>query len=406
MAEDQKRFYEELQNTWNELKSTLDEKDSKNAETLEKVDRMNARLDELETKLNRPIVQGDKALNGDLNEYIDPYSKGNCIIPGLEPAQHKQIFLKALRKGYAFLDKDERKAMPKVSTQEAKAMTLGDDSTGGWLAYPQLVQDIIKGQILFSPIRQYATVKTTSNRSIKQPVRKGTFSAQWVSEVGQRAETPGLKYGLEDIPNHEMYCEVLISEQDLEDSAFNLEAEINSEASTQFGVAEGLAFVSGNGVGKPEGLLTASGVTNFPSLDANKVTGDGLLNMVYGLKEYYTANARFALKRQTIGAIRVLKDQYGDYIWQPGLSQGAPSQILGYPYFECVDMPDVGAGNVPILFGDFARGYVIVDRVQMVVKRLIEKYAEEGEIAIMFRKRVGGQVILPEALVKMTVSAS
>lgn len=393
----EKKDYEELKAIWEQMKQKMDSSESQSAETKASIEKMNNRLDELETKANRPI----QAPN-----YTNEETKDNCIIPGLDTSDHKKIFLKALRKGYAALEKEERKAMPKVSTQEAKALTLSDDATGGWLAYPQLMTDIIKGQLLFSPIRQYATVKTTSNRSIKQPVRKGVFSAQWVSEIGQRTETPGLKYGLEDIPNHEMYCEVLISEQDLEDSAFDLEGEINGEASEQFGIAEGTAFVKGDTNGKPEGIMTNGDIQRFPSLDANLITGDGLLDLVYGLKEYYTVNARFAMKRQTVGSVRQLKDNYGQYLWQPGLAMNAPNTVLGYPYFECPDMDGVAANNYPVLFGDFARGYIIVDRVTMVVKRLIEKYAEEGEIALMFRKRVGGQVILSEALVKMQIAAS
>jgi HK97 family phage major capsid protein len=300
-----------------------------------------------------------------------------------------------------------RKGFDALSEAEKKALTVSNDSTGGYLAPPEYVKELIKDVTEISPIRSIARVRSTGQRSIQIPKRTGQFSAQWVAESGTRSETTGYQVGLEEIPAHEYYAMVDISEQDLEDSVFNLEAEMQSEFAEQFAKAEGTAFVSGNAVGKPEGFMTNSSVSEVVSGAGAALTGDGLISLVHSIKSEYSRNATFVFNRSTLAEIRKLKDTAGQYVFQAGmmLTSGVPNSVLGFPYIQATDMPSVGAGNFPIAFGDFSRGYMIVDRIAMAVLRDPFTQATSGNVRYIARRRVGGQVILPEALVKQKVSA-
>ena len=300
-----------------------------------------------------------------------------------------------------------RKGFDALSEAEKKALTVSNDSTGGYLAPPEYVKELIKDVTEISPIRSIARVRSTGQRSIQIPKRTGQFSAQWVAESGTRSETTGYQVGLEEIPAHEYYAMVDISEQDLEDSVFNLEAEMQSEFAEQFAKAEGTAFVSGNAVGKPEGFMTNSSVSEVVSGAGAALTGDGLISLVHSIKSEYSRNATFVFNRSTLAEIRKLKDTAGQYVFQAGmmLRSGVPNSVLGFPYIQATDMPSVGAGNFPIAFGDFSRGYMIVDRIAMAVLRDPFTQATSGNVRYIARRRVGGQVILPEAIVKQKVSA-
>jgi HK97 family phage major capsid protein len=212
------------------------------------------------------------------------------------------------------------------------------------------------------------------------------------------------------IPAHELYAEARISLANLEDSAFDLEAELSAEFAEQFGVAEGAAVASGNGVGKPLGFLDANAAGPSTPIDftvsggassiagASGSEGDGLVNLFHAVKTAYASRGRWALNRASLGKVRLLKDTQGRYLWQPGLSESAPATILGAPYTECPDMPNEGSGTFPIAFGDWQRAYTLVDRVGMAITRDPFTVASSGQVKFTARRRVGGQVILGEAL--------
>lgn len=345
----------------------------------EQIDRAMARIDELDLNTRRPSLGGPM---------------------GAPENAERKAFERALRVGMPNLDAETKQLVKIASVSDAKALSNTDDSAGGFLAPAEYVAEIIKAVQLLSPMRDLARVRTTSNRSVQIPVRKGTFSAAWVAEVGSRTETTGLKYGREEVPAHELYAEVLISEQDLEDSAFDMEAEIRAEAGEQIGIAEAKAFINGTGVGQPEGfLVNATLVANFVANGGATLTSaDKLIDLWAAVKTAYASNATWVMNRATLAAVRKLKDSQNRYIWEPGLAPGNPSTIIERPYVEMPDMPDIASNAFPIAFGDFRRAYSIVDRVQVVVKRLNEKYADTGQIAFIVRKRVGGQLVLAEAV--------
>ena len=403
MSEEVKDVLTELGKTFEEFKSEnkkrLDEIESKGqADPLlqEKVDKMsediskmaevkqahelqaknledaNAKIDQLETRLARP--------NASNTEEISVQMKA---------------FKEWIRKG-------------EVDPEEKKALYESDDTLGGFYAPTEYVADLIKGVTEISPIRSIARIRQTSRRGIEIPKRTGQFSASFVSETATRSESTGYTTGLMSIDAHEQSAIVDISQAMLEDSAFNLESEMATEFSEQFSKSEGTAFVSGTGVGKPLGFTDSSaGVSSTNSGHASTLKPNGLIELVYAIKSEYLNNARFVFNRGTFADILQLEDTAGQKIFHLGMTLvgGSPSTILGFPYTLATDMPNVGAGNKPIAFGDFSRAYTIVDRINLSILRDPFSQATSGNIRYVARRRVGGTVVLAEAIQLQNVSA-
>jgi HK97 family phage major capsid protein len=387
----------------------------------EKVERINGALDRFERdnqKATAALLENKKALDEEKKHVDELEEKLNRLSLGAANSEVRKHELKskvnlwaravvgASGRGLASLPADQQKAISDVEA-EYKALSVGNDTTGGYLAPVDYVREIIKTVTEISPARALARVRQTASKSIQLPKRTGQFAAQWVAEQGQKSETDGLRYGMWEIPTHELFALIDISNQNLEDSAFNLESEISFEATEQFAVAEGAAFVSGNGVGKPEGFLAAAGVGGANSGSATTIAdvdgqADGLLKLKYGLKTAYTRNASWALNRTTLGSVRRLKDAQKNYIWMPGIANGRPNTIDGDPYVEVPDMPNEGAGATPVAYGDFARAYTLVDRIAMEMLRDPYTQATSGNVRCICRRRLGGQVVLAEAIRKLT----
>lgn len=309
----------------------------------------------------------------------------------------------AYTKGEANLTEDQRKALDEVRA-EYKALSVNDDTTGGYLAPAEYVREIIKGVTEVSPIRSLVRVRTTASKSIQLPKRTGQFAAVRVAEQGTRSETDGLRYGMVEITAPEAYALIDISQQNLEDSAFDLESELSMEATEQFAVLEGAEGVNGSGVGAAEGFLTNTSVAETNSGAATAVTADGLLTLKHGIKTAFARNSTFTLNRTTLGSVRKLKDGNGQYLWMPGLAMGKPNTIDGDPYVEMPDMPNEGAGAYPVAYGDFRRAYTLLDPVAMSLLRDPYTQATSGNIRFLFRRRFGGAVVLAEAIRKLKCS--
>lgn len=405
---DIKQAFDEMHQNWALMQRAMENKASQS-----ELDKFNNRISDLEVKLQRPILAGG---TGMATPNLDPPKK---------PNKDLQLFFKAVFAGGAerLNDPNERSDAERIfrdtfhdietkmraSGLETKALSLGDDTGGGFLAPPEFIAEIVKGVQLISPVRQYAKVRPTTRRSVGLPVRAGVFAALWVGETSPtRSETLGLAYNFDEIPTYEMYAEVLVSNQDLEDSAFDLAQDIADNAAEQFAKAEGLAFVKGDSIKKPEGFMVNPAIATdvMGTGGASALTYAGLVNHVYSLKSSYALNAALFMNRKTVGLVRQILDLQNRPIWEPSMQAGTPSAILGIPIVEVPDMDDVTNNTFPIAIGDWKRGYMIADRIDIVSVKMVEKYAEQGQVAFLFRKRVGGQVILPEAIRKLKVSIS
>ena len=405
MAEEVKEAVDGMVKAFEEFKATnesrlaeLEKKDSDDVIYDEKIAKIEADMDKFED-LNQKLTiqqQEQKKVGEKLDSFETMLKRPEANLTADDIDTKMQVFDKWVRKGEHELD-----------DMEKKALTVSDDTQAGYLAPPEYVNELIKTITEITPFRSVARVRTTSQKAVQIPSRTATFSAQWVAETGSRSETTGYTTALEEIPTHELYALVDISTQQLDDSAFNMEAEMQSEFATQFAKAEGNSFVVGDAIGKPEGVITNSSVGTTNSGSGTLLTGDGLIELVHAIKSDYGQNATFMFNRTPLGAIRKLKDSAGQYVFQAGmmLTAGVPNSVLGYPYVEAPDLADVGSSAKPVIFGDFSRGYMVVDRVNLSVLRDPFTQATSGNVRYVARRRVGGQVILPEALRIQVISA-
>ncbi|MEG8220124.1 phage major capsid protein [Sphingomonas sp. HH69] len=299
-----------------------------------------------------------------------------------------------------------REALP---VDEVKALRVADDTAGGYLAPADFAAEVVKGIVERSPIRQAARVGTTSSGEVILPKRTGQPTGHWVGETEDRTET-GATYGQIEIPIHEMACYVDVSQRLLEDAAVNVEGEVAFDLAEEFGRLEALAFMQGNGVKKPLGVMEAAGVAYTHTGNASTLGSDPagtLIDAFYALPAFYRNRAAWMMNGGTLAAIRKLKDAgTGAFLWQPALTAGQPETILGRPVIEDPTMDDVGSAAEPIVLGDFASAYRIYDRVALSVMRDPYTVATSGKVRFHARRRVGGGVVLAEALRKIRCATS
>lgn len=340
----------------------------------------NDEMDRLEKKMSKMQAQLDRPARGD----------GKDDMPE-EQRKHNDLINNYCRKG-----------KEGMTPEEVKGLSVTVSDLGGFLVPEQRENELIKSITEISPIRQIARVRQTSTDSLKIPKRTDQFAAIYINELGARAETEGYKVGLEDIPVHELHAMVPITHQLIEDSGPMIESEINDEIRTQFAKTSGNKFVLGTGVGTPEGFVTNAQLQTdaFPNGHATVLDPDSLIGMFYDVKDGYINNSNWVMKRASIGTIRLFTDAVnGQYLWQPGLSAGQSSLLLGRPVIEAVDMPTIEADAFPIAFGDFRQGYSIVDRIGIAILRIEDSTTlDEGGIRVYGRARNGGQVVNTEAI--------
>ena len=378
-----KQLLEEQTKAFEAFKHENDQRTGKNGDAIARIngelDRIADRLDATQTALERaPRTWAEEG--------------------GLLASPERKVFTRFLRKG-----------MDGMAPDEVKVLTVSDDTGAGYLAPAEYVREIIKSEAELSPIRSVAQVRQTSQRSLEIPRRTGQFSAVWVGEIETRSETTGYTVGLEEIAAHELMAEVYLSNQMIEDAVFNIEQELGEEFAERFAVAEGAAFVTGNGVKQPEGFLEKTDVGETVSGSAATIAdangqGDGVIDLFYGIKTAYGRNGTWLLNRNTLASVRKLKDSQNQYIWQPGMAPGQANTILGAPYVEVPDLPDEAADAYPMAYGDWRRAYLIVDRITMSVLRDPYTRASQGQVKFVARRRVGGQVVLAEAIRKLKCS--
>ena len=297
-----------------------------------------------------------------------------------------------------------RKGKEALTSDEVKAMVVSDDTAGGYLAPPQFVTELDRNVVLFSPVRSVARVMTTGSGVVQVPKRTGSMTAAWVGETEDRSETSPT-FGMGDYPVAEIAAYVDVSNATLEDSAFNVDELLAFEFGEEFGAKEGAAFVNGNGVKKPTGFMADANLGFTVSGHATQVTADGLIDLYHALKAPYRANAVWTMNAATLGAIRKLKDTTNNYLVTISGLAGAPATtILGRPVLEMPDMPDIGAGAFPVVFGDFRSGYRVFDRVAISLLRDPYSVATKGKTRFHGRRRVAGGVAKAEAIRKLKIS--
>ncbi len=363
--------FERFKEANDERLSSLEQRGATDPLLSDKVDRLNMVVDEQKSALDRMTAIASR-----------PALDTAAATPVSEA---KQAFDAYVRAGV-------------MTAPEAKSIA-ASDSDGGIIAPEETAEMIDSGLRTISPMRQIATVRQISGNTYRKPFSTSPYGSGWVGETGGRTETSTPSLQALDFPAMELYAMPATTQVLLDDAIVDVGQWIADEVQTEFAAQESKAFVSGDGVNKPSGILSYTTAPNasrsFDELGTiasagASVSGDDLIDLVYTLEQAYRANGRFIMSRQTAAAVRKLKDTDGNYLWAPGLAAGQPSTLMGYPVTESEDMPAVSNGLTPIAFGDFTRGYLIVDRAGIQVLR--DPFSAKPYVLFYTTKRVGGGV--------------
>jgi HK97 family phage major capsid protein len=368
----------------NDERLTLADKRSGDAVLEEKLARIDRtidaqarRLDEITLKSARPAIGGDRA-----------------HVRSASALEHKAAFEAYVRSGEA----------SGLRALEVKALSAGSNPDGGYLVPPEVETQIGQRLTVISPIRSIAGQRAISGNVYKKPFMTAGPAVGWVGETDARTQTTSPTLDELSFPAMELYAMPAATATLLEDAAVNIDQWLAQEVEQVFAAQEGTAFVAGDGSNKPKGFLSYTAVDNdswswgnigyiptgaagaFPS----SAPSDVLVDLVYAVNAGYRQNAVFVMNRKTQSAIRKFKDSTGNYLWQPPAIAGGRASLMTFPVIEAEDMPDIAANALAIAFGDFNRGYLVVDRAGVSVLR--DPYTAKPYVLFYTTKRVGGGV--------------
>ena len=295
---------------------------------------------------------------------------------------------------------------------EAKALSVGSNPDGGYLVPTARSARIITKIYETSPMRQLATVETIGTEAIEIPIDLDEAGYEWIGEETAPSTTTTPQVGVQRIPVHELAAKPKATQKLLDDASINIEEWLAGKIADRFARAEATAFITGTGIKKPRGILTYTAgsagargtIKQVASGAAAALTADVLVKMPTEIKAFYTTNARWLMKRSSVQQVMLLKDGQGQYMWRPGLQEGQPSMLCGYPVMMADDMPAIQAGALAVAFGDFRRGYTVVDRLGITTLR--DPYSAKPFVEFYNRKRVGGDVTDFEAFALVKIAAS
>ena len=285
-------------------------------------------------------------------------------------------------------------------------LEIGTDANGGYLVpdeYEKKLIDALQDENFF---RSLATVIQTQSGTHTIPVVASHGTAAWMDENGLYPESDDA-FDQISLSGYKLGTAIKVSEELMNDSVFDLESYISAEFARRIGAAEEEAFLIGDGNKKPEGVFTKVAATSGATTEVTgtTITFDNIMDVFHSLRSVYRSKAIWILNDTTIKALRKLKDNNGNYIWQPSVVAGQPDTILNRPYKTSIYAPELAAGKAPILFGDFSY-YWIADRQGRSFKKLNELYAANGQIGFLASERVDGKLILPEAVKGLSIKAS
>ena len=284
-----------------------------------------------------------------------------------------------------------------ISHEVFNALQVGTDSEGGYLAPDEYQRTLIQALEEQNIFRKLAHVISTGSGERKIPIVASKGTAAWIDEEAQYPESDDA-FGMVSIGAYKLATMIKVSEELLNDSVFDVPAYIAKEFARRIGAAEEEAFFTGDGKGKPTGILAATGAeVGVTAAAANAITMDEVMDLFYSLRAPYRRNAVFIMNDSSVKALRKLKTQNGDYIWQPSVQVGEPDKLLGRPIYTSSYMPALEAGAKGVLFGDLGY-YWVADRQGRSFKRLNELYAPTGQVGFLSSERVDGKLILPEAV--------
>ncbi len=376
------RVFGAFRETNDERLTQIERRLSSDVVTEEKLTRIDAALDDTRKRMDRMLVEKSRPpLAGEQRE--EPMSR-----------EHKAAFRSYMRTGEA----------AGLKGMEEKALSAGSGPDGGYLVPVPAEREILKRMANISPIRAIASVREISTATFKKAFCPVGPASGWVAETDARPQTNSQQIADLTFPAMELYAMPAATQTLLDDAVVDIEQWIAEEVDVVFAEQEGAAFINGNGVGKPTGLLgytkstvagwgwgkTAYVPTGVAGGFAAANPSDVLVDLVYTLRSSYRQNAKFLMNRKTQAMIRKFKASTGEYLWAPPATLGAPATLMNFPVVEAEDMPDVGVDSFSVACADFSRCYLIVDRVGIRVLR--DPYSSKPYVLFYTTKRVGGGI--------------
>ncbi len=350
--------------------------------TTDKLDRINRALDEYKATVDSLVLKASRP------------QRGGASPASAATGEHKAAFESYMRRGEA----------RNLHRLEEKALSANSDPDGGYLVPDEIEAQVMRALREASPIRAISGIRQVSSNTYKKPFAITGAATGWVAETGSRAQTASPTLYELAFPTMELYAMPAATPVLLEDSAVNIDEWVAEEVRVAFAEQENAAFVSGDGVNKPRGFLdyakvaeaswswenigyVATGAAgDFPASDP----ADKLIDFVYTLASPYRANAHWVMNRSTQAEIRKIKDGDGNYIWRPGEQAGQGATLMTFPIAETEDMPAIDTDSYSIAFGNFERGYLVVDRIGIRILR--DPFSAKPYVLFYTTKRVGGGV--------------
>lgn len=379
---------------WDAAKKLLDEKTDENgkmtAEDAAAYDRMEAEIKAMTDQIGRMqrAQEMDKAMDMPVRNALagKPGAKPSGGGTGRASEAYNDAFMRWMRVGNSG-----------VTPEIRNALQVGTDTEGGYLVPEEFERRLITALEDINIFRRLATaIKTNGERVIPMETTRG--EAAWVEEEALKTESDAA-FGQIRIGAHKLATRMKISEELMQDSAFDMVSYIAANFATRMGEKEEEAFITGDGSGKPLGLLAAAGGAEIGATAgaADKLTFDDVISLYHSLRTPYRSKASFMINDSTAMMLRKIKDGNQQYIWQPSVTMDRPDMLFGRPVYTSRFMPTAQTGAKVMLFGDF-KYYWIADRTTRTFQRLNELYAENGQIGFIATQRVDGKLILPEAV--------
>lgn len=380
------------------------------------IETLKALIEDGFASMDARIKAADKTANEAFKKANRPGYGGGSGAPGDESPEQR----KALERAYiALLAGDQAKTDSAIA--EYKGLTAGTDPDGGYFVSPQLSETMTAKAIALSPLSSLArTITMRHGDTFEEIMDLEDAAAHWVGETEARPDTVTPGVGKASIALHELYAMPKASQKLIDIADIDVVGWLNDKIATAFALAEGDAFINGDGVKKPRGIIdlpfVATGDSTRPwgeiqyiasgaaSDFAASMPSDALMDMVYALKPAYRANASWLMNRATVNRIRKFKDGTNLYIWQPSMQRPEPDSLLGFPVYLCEDLPNVGTDAIPVLFGDFQAAYTIIRRPG--TKLLTDPYTDKPNVRLYSYGRVGGGMVNFEAIKGLKIAQS
>jgi HK97 family phage major capsid protein len=370
------------------------------------------RLTQIETRMGADVVTEEKLSR--IDQALDETKRrldrlaldlarppiGGVAADERNGREHKTAFDLYMRSGEA----------AGLKALEAKALSRGSGPDGGYLVPVPAEREILRRLAKLSPIRAIASVREISAQSLRRAFTTTGAAAGWVAEADPRPQTATQQIADMNFPAMELYAMPAATQTLLDDAVVDIEQWVADEVQVAFAEQEGAAFVNGDGVNKPKGFLAYTTVadtswswgnlgyvtTGVSGAFAATNPSDALFNLVYSLRAGYRQNGKFVMGRRAQSLVRQFKTTTGEYLWAPPVTADGSASLMNFPVVEAEDMPDPAANSLSVAFGDFERGYVVVDRVGIRVLR--DPYSAKPYVLFYTTKRVGGGVQNFEAI--------